>query len=231
MSPPFPAETAFLEPLDLDVSENPFQDLRALSLLAEGEYSHFGFVFYKCFHRLRAYLGELQPRTPAADIRNGRRQLVGAHVVSIQGRSVFTVAQANLALSATFDATAAGNPIESVFAPESRSDTVHPCIFSCPNSSVSTNFASFRRRGMLRLCELSSLRLRTRTLTSICSKQFLRFVGLNWMMLALLNWCITSVVKLHLASLPLIPSPAASSSSFLVGIYGLPRNEKSLTLT
>jgi hypothetical protein len=73
---PFPAETTLLEPLDLDVSENPFQDLRTLSVLAGGEDSHLGFLFSKCSHRLRDFLSELQPRTPAAGIRNGRLQLV-----------------------------------------------------------------------------------------------------------------------------------------------------------
>jgi hypothetical protein len=58
----FPAEATLLEPLDLDVSENPFQDLRTLSVLAGGENSHLGFVFSKYSHRLRAYLSELQPR-------------------------------------------------------------------------------------------------------------------------------------------------------------------------
>jgi hypothetical protein len=78
----------------------------------------------------------------------------------------------------------------------------HPCIFSCLNFSGSKLFASFRGTGILRLCQLLSL----------------------WMMLALMNWCITSVVKLHPPSLHLILSPVASSSSFLPGIYGLPRN-------
>ncbi len=117
---PLPAEA------DLGVSENPFQDLRTLSVLVDGDDSHLGFVFSKCSHLLRAYLSELQPRTPAAGIRNGRRQLVGAYVVSIQGRSVFTIEYANLALTATFDVTIPipGDPIEFVFAPESRSDAV-----------------------------------------------------------------------------------------------------------
>jgi hypothetical protein len=46
--------------------------------------------------------------------------------VSIQGGPVFTVEQAiaNLALTAAFDASAAGDPIEFVFASESRSDAV-----------------------------------------------------------------------------------------------------------
>jgi hypothetical protein len=120
---PFPAEAAHLEPLD-DVSENPFRDLRTLSVLAGDEDSHLGFVFSKCSHRLRAYLSELRPRAPAATIRNGCRPLVGAYVVSNQGRSVFTVEQANLALTTAFDASTAGDPIELVFAPESRSNAV-----------------------------------------------------------------------------------------------------------
>jgi hypothetical protein len=48
----FPAEAALLEPLDLEVSENPFQDLRTLFVLAGGEDSHLGFVFSECSHRL-----------------------------------------------------------------------------------------------------------------------------------------------------------------------------------
>ena len=99
-------------------------NLRTLSAPVAGEDTHLGFIFFKCSHRLRAYLSELQPRTPAAGIRNGGRQLIGAYIVSIHGRSVFTVEQANLALTAAFDATAAGDPIEFAFAPESRSDAV-----------------------------------------------------------------------------------------------------------
>jgi hypothetical protein len=121
---PFPSEATPIETIELDVSENPFQDLRTLSVLTAGEDSHLGFVFSKCSHRLRAYLSELQPRTPAAGIRNGRRQLVGAYIISVQGTPVFTVTQANLALSAAFDAAAPGDPIELVFAPESRADAV-----------------------------------------------------------------------------------------------------------
>jgi hypothetical protein len=66
-------------------------------------------------------LGELQPRTPAAGISNGLRQLVGAYAVSIQGRSVLSVEQANRALTAASGASAAGDPIEFVSVPESRS--------------------------------------------------------------------------------------------------------------
>jgi hypothetical protein len=105
---------------------------------------------------------------------------------------------------------------------------VHPCVLNCPNSSGSTLFAPFRGRGILRLYQLPPLRLRTRTLTPICSKRFVRFVGTSWMMLVLTKWCTTSVVKLHPMSLPSVPSSVAS---FLFGIYGLPQNGGNSTLT
>jgi hypothetical protein len=70
------------------VAENLFQDLHTLSVLAGGEDSHLGFVFSKCSQCLRAYLSELQPRTPPLAYATAVRQLVGAYVVSIQGRSV-----------------------------------------------------------------------------------------------------------------------------------------------
>jgi hypothetical protein len=63
-------------------------------------------------------------RTPAAGIRNGRRQLAGAYVISIQAHSDFTVDQANHTLATTFDASAARDPIEFDFAPESRPDAI-----------------------------------------------------------------------------------------------------------
>jgi hypothetical protein len=34
---PFAVEVALFEPLDLDASKSPFQDLRTLSVLADGE--------------------------------------------------------------------------------------------------------------------------------------------------------------------------------------------------
>jgi hypothetical protein len=58
---PFSDEAALLEPLDVDVSENPFQDLRSLSVPAAGEDSYLGFLFFKRSHRLHAYLSEPQP--------------------------------------------------------------------------------------------------------------------------------------------------------------------------
>jgi hypothetical protein len=136
----------------------------------DGEDSQLGYVFFKCSHRLRAYLSELQPLASATAV-------VSSSAPTLC-RSVFTVEQANLALTAAFDASAAGDPIEFVFAPESRSDAVDfrrpPFIFSCLSSSGSTLFVPFRGMGILRLWLLLSLRLRTRTLTPICSKRFVR---------------------------------------------------------
>jgi hypothetical protein len=105
------------------VSEKPLQDLRTLSVIVTGDDAHLGFVFSKCSHRLRAYLSELLPRTPAAGIQQ-RRQFIGAYVISIQDHPVFTVEQANLAISTAFDAAAPGDTIEFVFAVDSRADAV-----------------------------------------------------------------------------------------------------------
>jgi hypothetical protein len=105
----------------------------------------------------------------------------------------------------------------------------HPYIFSYLSSSGSTPFVPFRGRGILRRCLLvPSLRLRTRTLTLICSKRFVRFVEANWMILAL---SISSVMKLLSTNRPLAPSPATnSSSSLLLVISGSPWNGSSLTV-
>jgi hypothetical protein len=50
-------------------------------------------------------------RTQATGIRNGHHQIIGAYVVSIQGRSTFIVELANVALTATFDTIAAADSI------------------------------------------------------------------------------------------------------------------------
>ena len=60
-----PAEAALLQPLDLDVLENLFQDLRTQSVPADGENLHLGFVFAECSHCLRANLSEVQPLVSA----------------------------------------------------------------------------------------------------------------------------------------------------------------------
>jgi hypothetical protein len=75
-----------------DQSTTPYElssYLRALSVPVAGEDTLLGFVFSECSHRLRACLSTLQPRAP----------------VSIQGRSVCTVEQANLAPTPTLDAS------------------------------------------------------------------------------------------------------------------------------
>jgi hypothetical protein len=60
-------------------------------------------------------------------------------------------------------------------------------IISFLNSSRSTLFVPFRERGIMRLCLLPSLRLRTRTLTPVCSKRFVKFVETSWAVLVLVT--------------------------------------------
>jgi hypothetical protein len=115
-------------------------------------------------------------------------------------------------------------------APMLSTFVARPCILSYLSSSGSTPFVPFRGRGILRLCLLvPSLRLRTHTLTLICSKRFVRFVETKWMVLLL---SISSMVKSLSTNRPLVPSPVTNSScSLLLGISGSPRNGRSLTLT
>jgi hypothetical protein len=137
-----------------------------------------------CFLRVLSSHPCKLERTPAAGIGNGRRRLVGAYVVSIQGRSVFTVEQANLALTPAFDArvqrvtTSKSFPLPSLTLMLSTS-SVHSHIFSSLHSSGSTLFVPFQGRGVRRMRLLPSLRFRTRALTSICSKLFVRLVETN----------------------------------------------------
>jgi hypothetical protein len=107
-------------------------------------------------------------------------------------------------------------------APMLSTFVAHPCIFSYLSSSGSTPFVPFRGRGVMRLCLLvPSLRLRTRTLTMICTKRFFIFVEANWMMHAI---SISSMVDLLSTNSPWVPLPATnSSSSLLLGISGSPR--------
>jgi hypothetical protein len=89
------------------------RNLRALSVPTTGKDSRLGFLFYNY----------------------GRRQLVGAYALLLQGRPVFTFEQVNLALAASICASAAGNLIEVFFAAEAVAFVVHPCIFNCQSSS------------------------------------------------------------------------------------------------
>jgi hypothetical protein len=113
-------------------------------------------------------------RTQATGIRNCRHRIVGAYVVSIQGRSAFTVEQANLALTIAFDAIAAADSIEFVFSPKSHSDAFDfRRLLKLSQVKRIRPLRTVIAEGVLRLrlCLLLSLRLGTRmwrTLMPMC---------------------------------------------------------------
>jgi hypothetical protein len=116
-----------------------------------------------------------------------------------------------------FYATAAGDPIEFVFAPESLSDAVD---FRSP--FLYLQLSQLERIHALRttsgkggsasvsatVAALEDAYTDADLFETVCQIR-----GTSWMMLALTNWCITSVVKLHLTSF-LHPSQAEAVSYF-----------------
>jgi hypothetical protein len=175
--------------------------------------------------RTRIYLPALPPtcafEQPASDLPSAasiRNAVVSswAHMSSIRGRSAFTVDQPT-SLTAAFDQCWCIPSNRRTFARPSKSLHLQP-----PSTQTDTRLHRLGRR-VLRLCSLPSRRLRTRKLTPICQIR-----GDELMMLALTNWCITSVVKLHLRKSPFLhPSQAQAASSF--GTSGLPRNGTAAT--
>jgi hypothetical protein len=148
--------------------------------------------------------------------------------VSIQGRSVFTVEQANLALTAAFNASTAGERIEFVFTRESRSDAVD---FLRPPIQLSQLKRIHALGTVSGEEDFASVSATVAALEVACTDALSDSWGRTGLCWQIMNWCITSVVKLQPTSLHLVTSPVASSSSFLSGIYGMPQNGYKLTLS
>jgi hypothetical protein len=128
-SEPFPAEAALLEPLDLDASENSFQDLPTLSVPIIGKDSHLGFAFSKCSHRLRAYLSELHPLVSATG------------VVSSSAATCVRVAKFSLSIKPTLLLLQLSTPVQRV----TPSNLFWlPSLAPCCRLSSSTHHASPR---------------------------------------------------------------------------------------
>jgi hypothetical protein len=158
------------------VSENPFQDLRTLSVLAACEYSHLGFAFSECSHRLNAYLGELQPLVSA--------MAVVSSLAPMLYRSRLTLI--SLSIKPTILSPLPSTLVQLVTPSNSISlPSLAPMLSTFFRPPLHLQLSQFKQihtlrtvsgRGILRLCLLPSLRLRTRTLTPICSNRFVRFL-------------------------------------------------------
>jgi hypothetical protein len=144
--------------------------------------------------------------------------------VSTQGRSVLTVEQANLALTVAFDASAVGGPIEFVIAPESRSDAAD---FRRP--PLHLQLSQLKRIHALRIVsgegDSASVSATVAALEDACTDadSFETICQIR-------GDKEDDADNVNPTSLFLVPSPVASSSSFLPRIYALPFGNN-LTIT
>ena len=95
-----------LSPLDLSISDDPFDRLDELTPAIICEHPTLGFEIAECHIRKRAYISNIVPHTSAGRIKNARRKYIGSFIVSVNDVPTFTAASALSALSsvATSDA-------------------------------------------------------------------------------------------------------------------------------
>jgi hypothetical protein len=105
-----------LSPLDLSVSDNPFDRLDTLTLDLICDHPTLGFEIAECHIRKRAYITNILPDTTAARIKNARRKYIGSFVVSVNGNPVFTATSAIDALTTVGNSDA--TTLKIVLAPE-----------------------------------------------------------------------------------------------------------------
>ena len=95
-----PPDKFDLSPLDLSVSDDPFDRLLdTLSLDLVCDHPTLGFEIAECQIRKRAYIKNILPDTTAARIKNARRKYIGSFVVSVNDNPVFTATSAVDALN------------------------------------------------------------------------------------------------------------------------------------
>ena len=88
-----------ISPLDLAVSDDPFDRLDELSPAIICEHPTLGFEVSECHIRRRAYVSNIIPRTSAGRIKNARRKYIGSFIVSVNDTPVFTADSATAALT------------------------------------------------------------------------------------------------------------------------------------
>ncbi|MFY8200141.1 MAG: hypothetical protein ACOVLE_05695, partial [Pirellula staleyi] len=105
-----------LPPLNLEVSDDPFDRLDELSPTITCEHPCLGFEIEECHIRKRGFVSGIVANTTASRIRNIRRKYIGAFIVSINTVAVFTSASI---LDALRTAATSGEPsFTIVFAPD-----------------------------------------------------------------------------------------------------------------
>lgn len=107
---------------DLEVTRDPFNEFREVDLPydAAAEYP-LGLVFRKCDRLHRAYVSEVNHAPAGRRVRTFAKSVLGAYVVSIAGRPVFTLDSIDRIVADLHKSPPASVPV--VFAPERRSDS------------------------------------------------------------------------------------------------------------
>jgi GAG-pre-integrase domain len=112
----FASDTIDLSPLDLSVSDDPFDRLDELTPAVICDHPTLGFEISECHIRKRAYVSNIIPHTSAGRIKNARRKYIGSFVVSINDTPIFTAESALSALTAV--ASSDDVSFKIVFAPD-----------------------------------------------------------------------------------------------------------------
>jgi hypothetical protein len=111
-----PADRPLLSPLNLEVTDDPFNRLDSITQLIKCDHPSLGFLISACHIRKRGYVSGIVASTSAARIRNVRRKYIGAFVVAINSVSVFTAPSILTALASALASDSASFTI--VFAPD-----------------------------------------------------------------------------------------------------------------
>ena len=88
-----------LLPLDLSVSDDPFDRLDQLSPIIACDHPSLGFEISECHIRKRAYISGIVPHTSASRIKNVRCKYIRSFIVSVNDHPVFTADSALAVLS------------------------------------------------------------------------------------------------------------------------------------
>ena len=105
-----------LSPLNLSVSDDPFELLDALSPAVACDHDSLGFEISECHIRKRGYISGIVANTSASRIKNVRRKYIGAFVVSVNDTPTFTAASVISALRSV--ASSDEQSFRIVFAPD-----------------------------------------------------------------------------------------------------------------
>ena len=111
-----PPDRPLLSPLNLEVTDDPFNRLDTVTQLIKCDHPSLGFEICACHIRKRGYVSGIVASTTAARIRNVRRKYIGAFVVSVNNTPVFTCDSIVAALNAA--AVSDDASVIIVFAPE-----------------------------------------------------------------------------------------------------------------